>query len=56
MTPDQSKRLKVGHRVAWHDIATDQGTIIAIDWSGVQIEWDNGNTQFFSSQQHDRSE
>jgi hypothetical protein len=46
MTPDQSKRLKVGHRVAWHDSATDQGTIIATDWSGVQIEWDNGNTQF----------
>jgi hypothetical protein len=47
MTPDQSKRLKVGHRVAWHDSATDQGTVVAADWSGVQIEWDNGKTQFF---------
>ena len=56
MTADQSKRLKVGHRVAWHDsatdqgtviAATDQGTVIATDWSGVQIDWDNGKTQFF---------
>ena len=39
--------LKVGHRVAWHDSATDQGTVIATDWSGVQIEWDNGKLQFF---------
>ena len=38
--------MKAGHRVAWHDSATDQGTIIATDWSGVQIEWDNGMTQF----------
>jgi hypothetical protein len=47
MTADQSKRLKVGHRVSWHDSATDRGTVTATDWSGVQIEWDNGKTQFF---------
>jgi hypothetical protein len=47
MTPDQSKQLKVGHRVAWRDSATDQGTVVATDWSGVQIKWDNGKTQFF---------
>ena len=47
MTPAQSKQLKVGHRVSWHDSATDQGTVIAADWSGVQIEWDDGKTQFF---------
>jgi len=46
MTPDQSKQLKVGQRVAWHESATDQGAVIATDWSGVQIEWDNGKTQF----------
>jgi hypothetical protein len=38
----------LGHRVAWHDSATDQGTVIATDWSGVQIEWDNGKTQFLT--------
>jgi hypothetical protein len=47
MTREQSKRLKVGHRVSWHDSPADQGTVIATDWSGVQIEWDNGKTQFF---------
>ena len=31
----------------WHDSPTDRGTVLATDWSGVQIEWDNGKTQFF---------
>jgi hypothetical protein len=47
MTPDQSKKLKIGQRVAWHDSATDQGTVTASDWSGVRIAWDNGKDQFF---------
>jgi hypothetical protein len=47
MKPDQSKQLKIGQRVAWQDSLTDQGTVTASDWSGVQITWDNGKTQFF---------
>ena len=47
MTPDQSKALKIGQRVAWHDSAKDQGTVTASDWSGVRIAWDNGKDQFF---------
>ncbi|WMT73884.1 hypothetical protein [Bradyrhizobium sp. Ash2021] len=47
MTPEQSKKLKVGQRVAWQASATDQGTVTASDWSGVRIEWDNGKNQFF---------
>lgn len=47
MTPAQSKRLKIGQRVAWHNSADDQGTVSANDWSGVRIEWDNGKNQFF---------
>jgi hypothetical protein len=47
MTPDQSKLLKIGHRVAWRVSTTDQGTVTATDWSGVQIDWDNGKSQFF---------
>ena len=46
MTPAQSKRLNIGQRVAWRDSAEDQGTVSASDWSGVQIEWDNGKKQF----------
>ena len=46
MTPEQSKKLKIGQRVAWQDSATDQGVVTACDWSGVRIEWDNGKDQF----------
>jgi hypothetical protein len=47
MTPERSKQLKIGQRVAWHDSAADQGTVTARDWSGVWIAWDNGKDQFF---------
>jgi hypothetical protein len=47
MTREESKQLKIGHRVAWHDSAADQGTVTASDWSGVRIAWDNGKDQFF---------
>jgi hypothetical protein len=47
MTPTQSKQLKIGQRVAWHDSAGDQGTVSASDWSGVRVEWDSGKNQFF---------
>ena len=47
MTPDQSKKLKIGQRVAGQDSLTDQGTVTACDWSGVRIAWDNGKDQFF---------
>jgi len=30
MTPTQSKRLKIGQRVAWRDSADDQGTVIGL--------------------------
>lgn len=47
MTPAQSNKLKIGQRVAWQGNVTDQGVITACDWSGVQIEWDDGEEQFF---------
>ena len=47
MTAEQSRKLKVGQRVAWQDSATDLGTVEAVDWSGVQIAWANGKEQFF---------
>ncbi|WMT79489.1 hypothetical protein [Bradyrhizobium sp. Ash2021] len=46
MTSEQSKKLKIGQRVAWHDSETDLGTVEAIDWSGVKIVWANGKEQF----------
>ena len=56
MTPTQSKRLKTGQRVAWHDSADDQGTVSASDWSGVLIEWDYGKNQFFHHNNMDEVE
>ena len=56
MTPAQSKRLKIGQRVAWHDSADDQGSVSASDWSGVQIEWDNGKNQFLHHNNMDEVE
>ena len=44
MTGDQSRLLKLGDRVRWKDSATDQGTVVGTDWSGVSIAWDNGHT------------
>lgn len=44
MTGEQSRQLKVGDRVRWGESATDLGTIVGVAWSGVKIQWDDGNT------------
>jgi hypothetical protein len=44
MTGDQSRNLKVGDRVGWETSATDLGTVIGNNWSGVKIKWDDGRT------------
>lgn len=46
MTPEQSRKLRVGQRLTWQDNKTDQGTVTACDWSGVRVAWDNGTDQF----------
>jgi hypothetical protein len=49
VTGDQSRLLKVGSRVCWGATTTDLGTIAGTAWSGVTINWDNGQS---SSVQH----
>jgi hypothetical protein len=44
VTGDQSRLLKAGDRVGWKASATDQGTVVGTDWSGVTIAWDDGDT------------
>ena len=44
MTGEQSRQLKVGDRVCWNLSATDLGTVVGADWSGVTIKWDDGHT------------
>jgi hypothetical protein len=35
---------KLATRIYWNARATDQGTVIGTDWSGVNISWDDGDT------------
>jgi hypothetical protein len=46
MSPAESRALKLKKRVSWEGSASDQGTIVAADWSGIEINWDNGKTTF----------
>jgi hypothetical protein len=46
MTPAESRALRPLARVAWRAQATDEGTIVGSDWSGVEINWDDGHTSY----------
>jgi hypothetical protein len=46
VTPEQSRSLKVGERVFWRGDGDDRGTVVARDWSGVEIRWDKGKRSF----------
>jgi hypothetical protein len=46
MTPAQSRTLKPLARISWQGKTTDQGTILSNDWSGVEINWDDGHTSY----------
>jgi hypothetical protein len=48
MTGDESRKLKVGDRVRWKGDAANQGTVIGTSWSGVTIDWDDGDTSSFT--------
>jgi len=44
MTGEQSRFRKVGDRVQWDNSLTDRGTVSDVDWRGVTIKWDDGQT------------
>jgi hypothetical protein len=44
MTGEESRKLVVGDRVVWKGDATNQGTIRGKPWSGVTIDWDDGDS------------
>jgi hypothetical protein len=46
VTPEQSRNLEVGQRVAWHGDEQDRGMVVERDWTGVRIRWDNGKDSF----------
>jgi hypothetical protein len=46
VTPDQSRQLAAGQRVAWLGHEQDCGSVIERDWTGVRIRWDTGKDSF----------
>jgi hypothetical protein len=43
MTPEQSKKLKVGEHVCFNDNPSDRGKVTAIQLRYVTIKWDDGH-------------
>jgi len=48
---EESRKLVVGDRVSLNGNATNQGTVKGKSWSGVTIDWDEGD-YFGQSQRH----
>jgi hypothetical protein len=46
MSPAESRKLKLLKRVSWQGSHSDLGTVVKSDWSGIEINWDNGVTTF----------
>jgi hypothetical protein len=48
MTGEESRKLKSGDRVLWQGDVKNQGTVQGTSWSGVTIEWDDGDSTSIS--------
>jgi hypothetical protein len=44
VTGDESRKLKSGDRVSWLGDLKNQGTIRGTSWSGITIDWDDGDS------------
>jgi hypothetical protein len=44
MTGEKSRKLKSGDRVRWQGDVKNQGTVRGTSWSGVTIDWDDGDS------------
>jgi hypothetical protein len=44
MTGEESRKLKSGDRVSWRGDLKNQGTVRGTSWSGVTIDWDDGES------------
>jgi hypothetical protein len=56
MSPDQSRRLKVGNRVCFNGDQTDRGKVTAVQTKYVTIKWDDGHESFTGHGAMDRVE
>jgi hypothetical protein len=44
MTGEESRKLKPGDRVLWQGDLKNKGTVKGTSWSGVTIDWDDGDS------------
>jgi hypothetical protein len=44
VTGDESRKLKSGDRVFWGHDVKNEGTVKGTSWSGVTIDWDDGES------------
>jgi len=44
VTGDESRKLNSGEQVFWQDDVKNQGTVKGTSWSGVTIDWDDGDS------------
>jgi hypothetical protein len=44
MTSEESRKLKARDRVSWRGDVKNQGTVRGTSWSGVTIDWDDGES------------
>jgi hypothetical protein len=44
MTGEESRQLKAGDGVCWQADVKNQGTVKVESWSGVAIDWDDGDS------------
>jgi hypothetical protein len=56
MTPDQSKKLKVGTRVCFNGDQADGGTVVATDLRYLTIKWDDGHRSYTGHKEMKRVE
>jgi hypothetical protein len=56
MTPEQSKRLKVGNSVCFNGDTADLGTVTAIETRYVKIKWNDKHESLTGHTHMDRVE
>jgi hypothetical protein len=56
MTPDESRKLKLGTRVCFNGDPADVGTVVATNAKYVTIKWDDRHQSFSSHREMKRVE
>jgi hypothetical protein len=46
MLTEESKALKPGQPVSWSGSYKHKGTVLSVDWSGVEIDWSDGKCEY----------